>query len=255
MSETEKREPMVVIACGGSGGHFYPGLAVANRLYEAGCSITLIVTKKEIDQVTTGAIRDARVERLPAVGLTKGHVLSFFTQFLKSYFIAKRLFAKLHPRVVLGMGGFSSAPPVLAAPLGKCKSFIHEGNLIPGRANRLIAPFVHTIFVHFPQSVNKLHGNRIEVTGMPVRDSFVEADATITQGYRMALGLDPKAPTLLVMGGSQGASAINRLMCDSIKGIQKRIRNIQVIHLTGKNDYSSVKYAYEKSHEIGRAHV
>lgn len=157
MKKSEKKGPLVAIACGGSGGHFYPGIAVAQKLYSAGCEILLIVTEKEIDQVASAQIREFRVERMPAVGLTSRNVLPFFLRFIKSYLKARKLFRKLQPRAVLGMGGFSSAPTVLAAPAGKCKAFIHEGNSIPGRANRLVAPFVHTGFVHFPQSVSSLY--------------------------------------------------------------------------------------------------
>ena len=243
--ENSKKNPLTVIACGGSGGHFYPGLSVARKLYNAGCDIILVVTEKEVDQVVTGAEHGIRVERMPAVGFSKEHFFRFFINFFKSYRKARRLFASEHPGAVLGMGGFSSAPTVLAAPKKNCKSFIHEGNSIPGRANRLVAPFVHTCFIHFPDSASMLRSHRKLVTGMPVRDVFVPMNDDGVRGCRMALGLNPDLPTLLVMGGSQGARAINHIMRDSLKKLKKKMPTLQIIHLTGKNDYAEIKKSYE----------
>ncbi|MBR4249435.1 MAG: glycosyltransferase, partial [Verrucomicrobia bacterium] len=76
--ENSKKNPLTVIACGGSGGHFYPGLSVARKLYNAGCDIILVVTEKEVDQVITGAEHGIRVERMPAVGFSKEHFFRFF---------------------------------------------------------------------------------------------------------------------------------------------------------------------------------
>jgi len=247
MKKSEKKGPLVAIACGGSGGHFYPGIAVAQKLYNAGCEILLIVTEKEIDQVASAQIREFRVERMPAVGLTSRNMLSFFLRFIKSYLKARKLFRNLQPKAVLGMGGFSSAPTVLAAPSGKCKAFIHEGNSIPGRANRLVAPFVHTGFVHFPQSVSRLRMRRVDVVGMPVRANFSPSNEEMSRGCKMMLGLDPDRPVLLAMGGSQGARALNSLVVASLKKILRRIPDLQIIHLTGQRDFESVQKSYQDS--------
>lgn len=242
------KKPSVYIACGGSGGHFFPGLAIGNRLYEAGCDITYIVTEKEIDKETSKNISNAKIERLPAIAMGKGNPVNFFLKLFRSFRIAQKLYRQNPPSAVLGMGGFSSAAPVLAAIRKGCKTFIHEANSIPGRANRLVAPFVHTCFVHFPKSVSLLKSRRIEVVGMPVRDVFKPVDEVAQQGYRLALGLDANIPTLLVMGGSQGATPINELTIRNLKKIQRGIQHFQVIHLTGVNNDECVRKAYSKLH-------
>ena len=241
MKKSEKKGPLVAIACGGSGGHFYPGIAVAQKLYTAGCEILLLVTEKEVDQIASTPIREFRVERMPAIGLTRGNVLPFFVRFIRSYSRVKKLFRQIRPKAVLGMGGFSSAPAVLAAPSRRRKAFIHEGNSVPGRANRLVAPFVHTGFVHFPQSVSRLYMRRVEVAGMPVRASFAPVTEEMARGCKMMLGLSPDKPVLLVMGGSQGASAINSLVVASLKKIFRRLPELQIIHLTGQRDFKAIQ--------------
>lgn len=246
MKEKNKRSPLAVVACGGSGGHFYPGLAVARKLLQAGCEVILLITEKEIDQVTSGAETGFRVIKVPAIGLTKGGGVRFTIRFLKSYLKLRKLFAAEKPGAVLGMGGFSSAPAVLATSYGRCKAFLHEGNSIPGRANRLVAPFVHTGFVHFPQSASRLHCRRLEVVGMPVRDGFIPVDESGVRGCRMSLGLHPDKPTLLVMGGSQGAHAINQMMIQSAENILRRVADLQIIHLTGALDFKEATECYNK---------
>ncbi|HZI33822.1 MAG TPA: glycosyltransferase, partial [Candidatus Binatia bacterium] len=167
--------PLVAIACGGTGGHLFPGLAVAEQLTLRGCDVTLLVSPKEIDrQAVKSALerrpperRDAvaALERavpgagaplasftLPAVGLQNRNYFSFAGSFLKSFFAARKYFKQRPPAAVLAMGGFTSAPPVLAARKFGAKTFLHESNTIPGKANRFLSRFVDVAFVGFPEA-------------------------------------------------------------------------------------------------------
>ena len=101
------------------------------------------------------------------------------------------------------MGGYISAPPIIAGKRCGAKTFLHESNSIPGRANRWLAHWVDGAFVFFPPTAEKLAARRVEVVGMPVRPQFLEPMAP--GAARAAMGLEAEGPVLLVMGGSQGA--------------------------------------------------
>src|ERR1700742_1154840 len=112
--QIEKSAPRVAIACGGTGGHLFPGVAVAEELKRRGCAVTLLISPEEVDQKAVQGAAGMRVARLPGVGLTRGKFLAFARGFAESYRAAKKLFKTERPDAVLAMGGFTSAPPVLA---------------------------------------------------------------------------------------------------------------------------------------------
>jgi UDP-N-acetylglucosamine--N-acetylmuramyl-(pentapeptide) pyrophosphoryl-undecaprenol N-acetylglucosamine transferase len=233
--------PKIAIACGGTGGHLFPGLAVADELAARGIVVALLISPKEVDQQAVKSIRDMEIVSLPAVGLTRGHRLDFFKGFLKTRTAAKKLFAGRPPQAVLAMGGFTSAPPILAGKSFGAFTFLHESNAIPGRANRLLAHVVDQAFVGFPQAAGRLHHHRVLATGTPVRPQFEPADAA---ACRVSLGLDPKRPVLLVTGGSQGAGGVNRLVLQALPELARRSPALQFLHLTGPNDFEEVQTAY-----------
>ena len=234
---------LVAIACGGTGGHLYPGLAVAESLQEKyACDIVLLISSKEIDQVAAKQ-SGYPVITLPAVGLQNRNWIGFLRGFYRSYRQAKSEFSHLGPHAGLAMGGFTSAPPILAAKRFGVPVFIHEANSIPGRANRWLAPWVNEAFVYFPQTADRLRQPKTVVTGMPVRKSFQSMDPG---SCRMALGLDPERPVLLVMGGSQGASAINQLVMQSLSLLINKAPDLQYCHLTGAADVQLVRAAYRE---------
>lgn len=249
-------KPLVAIACGGTGGHLFPGLAVAGELQRRDCDVLLLVSPKEVDQQAVRAARDVQVATLPAVAL-QGNPLAFARASLASYQAAKKLFATRPPRAVLAMGGFTSAPPVLAGKKFGAKAFLHESNTIPGRANRWLAHFVDEAFVGFPQAANRLWIQRHAVTGTPVREQFSSSTfqcrdddlATLecrATSCRMALGLDPKRPTLVITGGSQGATGLNDLVLAALPELTVRQPDLQLLHLTGANDVDKARAAYSQ---------
>jgi UDP-N-acetylglucosamine:LPS N-acetylglucosamine transferase len=176
-------------------------------------------------------------------GLESGRVDEFSSGFCKSYQLARRLFAQQRPDVVLAMGGFVSAPPSWRETLRRKNFFLHESNSIPGRANRWLARWVDGAFVFFPAAAEQLKAKRVEVSGMPVRPQFLnrmtEAEA------RTALGLNPNAPVLLVMGGSQGAGKINDLALARGPQLRKAVPDLQFMHLTGARDLEKVRAGYQ----------
>jgi len=250
---TESAPPVhrIAIACGGTGGHLFPGLAVAQQLRRRSAAVTLLISPKEGDQQALGSASGLEVVTLPAVGLTRGGEIAFVRGFARSYRAAKAAFRSCPPRAALAMGGFTSAPPLLAARRLGAQVFLHESNSIPGRANRWLSWFVHRAFVGFAAAGPRLHTPKVTVTGTPVRAEFHPREAA---GCRAALGLDPARPVLLVMGGSQGASAINSLVSNTLPLLAGRFPNWQWFHLSGSAEVEAVKRAYTKAGLSAQVH-
>ncbi len=243
MTHPASKTPSVAIACGGTGGHLFPGLAVAERLKARGCAVTLLISPKEVDQHGVKNARGMEIVTLPAVALQRGSRLAFFRGFVESWLAARKYFRAHVPHAVLAMGGFTSAPPVLAARGRGAKTFLHESNTVPGRANRWLARFVDQAFVGFSQAATRLRAKETTVTGTPVRPEFRPRD---TGACRAALGFDPTKPVVLVMGGSQGATGINDLVLSALPQLAQRGPNWQWLHLTGPNDFEKVRNAYAR---------
>jgi UDP-N-acetylglucosamine--N-acetylmuramyl-(pentapeptide) pyrophosphoryl-undecaprenol N-acetylglucosamine transferase len=241
-----------VIACGGTGGHLFPGLAVGGELLRRRCRVTLMVSPKDVDQQAVASISGMEIVTLPAVGLNRGGQISFLVGFCKSYRLARRLFARQRPDFVLAMGGFVSAPPVLAGNRSGAKTFLHESNSIPGRANRWLARWVDGAFVYFSTAAERLRAPRVEVSGMPVRPQFL-SPLTPSEA-RTALGLKPEAPLLLVMGGSQGASKVNQLVLAALPALRQAAPDLQFMHLTGPHEADAVRAAYQAQNAPALVH-
>ena len=233
--------PYVAIACGGTGGHLFPGLAVAEHLVRRGAAVALLVSPKDVDQQAVKAARGMEVVTLPAVALQRGRRLAFLRGFAQSWLAARRHFIQRKPAAVLAMGGFTSAPPVLVGRRMGARTFLHESNTVPGRANRWLVRFVDHAFIGFPQAAASLRARETTVTGTPVRGEFRPRDAG---ACRAALGFDPVRPLVLVMGGSQGATGINDLVIAALPRLAERFPKAQWLHLTGPHDDGKVRRAY-----------
>jgi len=241
MTSSASPQPFVAIACGGTGGHLFPGLAVAAQLRQRGCAVAVMISPKEVDQQAVQSARDLEIITLPAVALQNGNYVAFARSFAQSWRAARQVFKAHPPAAVLAMGGFTSVPPVLAAKKFGAKTFLHESNTIPGRANRVLARWVDSAFVGFPQAASRLKNPHPVVSGTPVRVEFQPRDPALC---RVRLGLDPHRPTILVMGGSQGATGINRMILSLLPLLGQR--NWQWLHLTGTADFASVQAAYDQ---------
>jgi UDP-N-acetylglucosamine--N-acetylmuramyl-(pentapeptide) pyrophosphoryl-undecaprenol N-acetylglucosamine transferase len=232
----------IAIACGGTGGHLFPGLSVAEKLLQRDCLVTLLISPKEVDQEAVKTASGMEIVTLPAIGLQRGGELAFLRGFKKSYGSSRRLFKTNRPDAVLAMGGFTSAPPILAGKRLGAETFLHESNTIPGRANRWLSWVVNRAFVGFHSAAGRLNNRKITITGTPVRASFKPRDAG---SCRTELGFDSQRPLLVVMGGSQGASGINDLVVKSLPTLAKLAPNLQWFHLAGPKDAEKVRQAYK----------
>ncbi len=225
-----------VIACGGTGGHLFPGLAVAEALHARGHEVLLFVSEKEIDATALKAHPEFRFEKLPSVGLPTRIVspalVRFMRRFWESYSQCRRIYRRFRPSVVLGMGGFTSTAPVLAARFRGLPSFVHESNAIPGRANKLAAKFTTKVLLGFEDCEAYFPTAECVITGTPVRRNLGEP--IDRAAARQIFGLAADKKTLLVMGGSQGAAGINQLLFKTAPLLAGS--GIQIIHLTGERD-------------------
>src|SRR4051794_10793263 len=222
-----------IIACGGTGGHLFPGLAVAESLRARGHEVMLFVSEKEVDALALSG-RSFRFEKLPTIGLPSLYspaIFGFLRRFNQSLSLCRSIYRKFKPEVVLGMGGFTSTAPILAGRMRGIATFIHESNAIPGKANKMTARMVRAVLLGFKECAPFFPRVHTEVTGTPIRTELQRLDR---KEARAKLGLREDLLTLLVMGGSQGASGINQAMIKSIPSL--RGEGLQIIHLTGVRD-------------------
>jgi UDP-N-acetylglucosamine--N-acetylmuramyl-(pentapeptide) pyrophosphoryl-undecaprenol N-acetylglucosamine transferase len=233
-----------VIACGGTGGHLFPGIAVAEVLQNRGHQVMLLVSEKDIDAVALSGRTNFQVEKLPTVGLPSPFspaLFGFTRRFVESLALCRSIYRKFNPQVVLGMGGFTSTAPVLAGRFRGIATFIHESNAVPGKANRWTARAVSAVMLGFKECAPFFPKTRTEITGTPVRTELVRLDRADS---RRKLGLREDLPTLLVMGGSQGASGINQALIKALPFLQGV--PLQVIHLSGTRDERLVADNYRR---------
>ena len=235
-----------VIAAGGTGGHLFPGLAVGEVLLARGHRVMLIISEKEIDALATQGRGEFRIERVPGVGLHSKSplaLLKFALKFRAGLNQVKALYRDFAPHAVLGMGGFTSTGPILAGRARKIPTFVHESNAISGKSNRLNARLVTRVLIGFKECARTFPAGKCDVTGTPIRTSLAERIEK-TQALA-AFGLTPGRPTLLVMGGSQGAHGINQALINALP--QFTGKPLQIIHLTGKQDEQLMRESYAQA--------
>jgi UDP-N-acetylglucosamine--N-acetylmuramyl-(pentapeptide) pyrophosphoryl-undecaprenol N-acetylglucosamine transferase len=236
-----------VIAAGGTGGHLFPGLAVAEVLVGRGHQVMLIISEKEIDSLATQGRAEFRIERVPGVGMQSKSpiaLLKFALKFRAGLVQVKALYDDFAPHAVLGMGGFTSTAPILAGRSRKIPTFVHESNAIPGKANRLNGRLVTRVLLGFEECAKFFPAGKCEITGTPIRTSLGQRLPKLTA--LAAFNLTPDRPTLLVMGGSQGARGINQALIAALPKLSER--GLQIIHLSGSGADAELREAYAKAH-------
>jgi UDP-N-acetylglucosamine--N-acetylmuramyl-(pentapeptide) pyrophosphoryl-undecaprenol N-acetylglucosamine transferase len=235
----------MTIAGGGTGGHLFPGIAIAEAFLKRNPAneVLFIGTERGIEKrVLTQMgyqLRTLDVEGIKGRGLMKaaGAFLKIPGSMGQSY----RILKDFSPHIVIGVGGYASGPAVLTARLMGMPTAIAEQNALPGVTNRILGHFVKKVFLSFPDTENWFPSGKSLVTGNPVRASFREAVREPVAGKRT------DRFTLLIFGGSQGAHAINMAVLDALNDLQDIKQRLMIIHQTGNNDYEQVVAAY-KSH-------
>ncbi len=226
----------VIVSGGGTGGHVYPALAVADRLRELDPAIDILFVgalgKMEMEKVPQAGYR---IEGLNIRGLQRKLTaanLSFPFRLIGSLFKAKRLIADFKPDVVAGFGGYASGPTLYMASLKGIPMVIQEQNSYPGITNKLLAPKAQKICVAYPGMDKYFPKDSLRLTGNPVRKDLHHLGDKRAEACRH-FGLEPDKKTLLLFGGSLGARTLNQAMSAAAKLLAER-DDIQVLWQMGK---------------------
>lgn len=235
----------VIFAGGGTGGHLIAGLSIAQEILSRfpGANIIFFGTSKKGE---SGYIGKSGYE-FKQIKACK------FTSFIRlPVFIIVSLIGviysliniiRIKPDIIIGLGGYGSALPVVAAYIAGVPIVLIEQNVIPGRANLIMARWVDAVLCHWESTkrrFKKVHS--VSVTGIPIRKDVIANEPEIGKN---PFGLTSQGKTLLVMGGSQGSQAINKVILQSIPELKALIPDLQIIHLTGKEGYKEAKDVYD----------
>ncbi|MFH1868653.1 MAG: undecaprenyldiphospho-muramoylpentapeptide beta-N-acetylglucosaminyltransferase [Candidatus Omnitrophota bacterium] len=241
----------VAITCGGTGGHIFPAIALAGELKRKGYShIVFIVDDNEraISLIQNSGF-DFMVLKVPK--MPYGFSIkwpSFFIRLFISRLKAEKILIGINPDVVAGFGAYISGPVVHAAKFIGKKVLIHEQNADLGRANRLLLPKADKVCFSFDNKLIK-KSKKYVLTGNPVREELIHDFKSLLKDRAIKhLGLYPGKKTLLVIGGSRGASAINRLFMNMAGNFTKLEKEkIQIVHLTGIEELQAVSQNYSRN--------
>jgi UDP-N-acetylglucosamine--N-acetylmuramyl-(pentapeptide) pyrophosphoryl-undecaprenol N-acetylglucosamine transferase len=239
-------EMRVLIAAGGTGGHIYPGIAVAQEIMrrDAKAKVRFVGTARGLETrlVTQGGFELSLIESAGLKNVSLGARARGLAVLPKSFVSARKLMREFQPDVVVGAGGYVSGPVVLTAALTNRPTLVMESNALPGWTNRVLARFVDRAAVSFSQALPYFRG-KATVTGNPVRREFFDIPRKRREAGKFSL---------LVFGGSQGARAINEAMVAALPQLKRLPVALQLKHQTGPADFEKVKAAYEAA-EFGEA--
>jgi UDP-N-acetylglucosamine--N-acetylmuramyl-(pentapeptide) pyrophosphoryl-undecaprenol N-acetylglucosamine transferase len=239
----------VLIAAGGTGGHIYPGIAVANEIKRR---------HQDADVRFVGTARGLETKLVPRAGFELSLIESTGLKNVglvararglfvlpRSFRSARQLIRQFRPDIVIGAGGYVSGPVVLTAALMRLPTMVMESNALPGMTNRTLARFVDKAAVSFEAALPFFRGKGV-VTGNPVRREFFEIAPRRRTGGEFSL---------LVFGGSQGARAINQAMVESLAHLDELKDRLRVVHQTGELDFDKVRDGYLKRGWYEKAEV
>lgn len=240
MSERE-----YVFAGGGTGGHLFPGLAVAAALRrrEPAAGITFFTTTRPLDRKLLGRTDFAQIEqRVGPLTTNPLRLPGFWWNWRASICAALSFLKDKRPRAVLGLGGYAAGPTVVAAKRLGIRTAILNQDAVPGRANRYLAQYADMVVLQWEASQRHFAEDAdCRVLGCPIRAEF--ADASRAEG-RKRFGLDRERPVLLVTGASQGARTVNRVMQRVWPEFAARHADWQLLHLSGPLDEAETRAAY-----------
>lgn len=231
----------VLMAGGGTGGHLFPGVAVAETLRESGAEVTFVGTTTGIEARVLPSL-GWPLETIRARGLVRTRPidrLRFLLEAPATVLGVVRLLRRLRPHVVAGVGGYASGPVVLLAALGRIPTAILEQNTVPGITNRLLGRVVRSVYATFEDSTRWFPAGKVEVLGNPVRRAIVAS-----LGRTRDRGAAPVL-RIFAFGGSQGARGVNELLMDAAPALASA--PIQLVHQTGAADRDRVAQAYREA--------
>ena len=228
----------VLIAAAGTGGHIYPGIAVAKEILrrDEKAQIRFVGTARGLENrlVPQAGFELSIIDSAGLKSVGVGARARGLAKLPRSFFDARRIIKEFRPDIVIGAGGYVSGPVLLMAALMNLPTMVLESNALPGLTNRTLARFVDRAAVTFEASLPFFRGKGV-VTGNPVRREFFE----IPVRQR-----DPSQFSLLIFGGSQGAHAINEAMIAALPDLEDQRPLLRITHQTGEADFEKVARAY-----------
>lgn len=237
----------IILTGGGTAGHVTPNIALLPRLKELNYDIHYIGSHNGIER------RLIEEFDIPYYGISSGKFRRYFdiknftdpVKVLKGYTEAKALMKKLKPDVLFSKGGFVSVPVVLAAKSRKIPSIIHESDMTPGLANKICIPSAYKVCCNFPETMNYLPQGKAVLTGSPIRKELLAGNKIKALDF---CGFTANKPVILIIGGSLGATAVNKAIRNILPELLKKY---QVIHLCGKDkiDHSMESLTGYKQYE------
>jgi UDP-N-acetylglucosamine--N-acetylmuramyl-(pentapeptide) pyrophosphoryl-undecaprenol N-acetylglucosamine transferase len=247
----------LLIAGGGTGGHLFPGMAVAEEFLARDPSneVLFVGTEHGIEARAVPAA-GYRIELITAAGIRGKGLFSQIKgagMMLYGYALSRRILKTFRPDMVLGVGGYASLPMVLAANGMQTPRYIHEQNAIPGMTNKLLARFADRVFITLEESAGFFPKEKTLLTGNPLRRQILNMVATLNPPAIPALEKGGSEQSgkgvfrLFVFGGSQGAHAINTAMIDALPRLADLSDRLEICHQTGDKDCAEVRAAYGKS--------
>lgn len=224
----------ILLVGGGTGGHFYPLIAIAESLRAQLPDIELYYAGNEMYDPGALATVQANFIYIPA-GKQRRYrsFLNFFDVFKVAFgfFVALIRLYSLYPDAVVSKGGYTSVPVVLAAAFLRIPLIVHESDSKMGKANRLAFRFASHVIVAYPELAGELNDPRVQVLGIPIRRALLTPPSA---NALESLSIDPQRPLVFVIGGSQGADRINRLILESLEEL---LPAYSIVHQTGKQHY------------------
>jgi len=214
----------VLIACGGTGGHLFPGIAVAEELEKRGHKVLLLISEKKVDAQASKKYEMLKFKTVPAIAKPSTFSLKmipFLNRLSKSIKQCKKILKEHECDVVLGMGGFTSLPPIYAGKKLGLATYVHDSNALPGKANRLTARWCSKVLLGLEAASSYFPTRKVIVTGTPVRKELTIPLRQDRARVKFDLPSDGKA--VLVMGGSQGAKHLNSLVVEAAQ----KLHNLQ----------------------------
>jgi UDP-N-acetylglucosamine--N-acetylmuramyl-(pentapeptide) pyrophosphoryl-undecaprenol N-acetylglucosamine transferase len=234
----------IVIATGGTGGHIFPALQTANVLKARGHDLFFVGSLGlGEEKVKAQGFFAIPIRARGLTGKTPVVLFKFISSMIYGFGRSMGALKQINPDKVIGFGGYGSFAVVLAARVLNIPTMIHEQNVVPGKANRLLAKIVKRIALSFPATSRYLNVQKTIWTGCPCHQVKPLVDR---ESLYQKFSLDPKHKTILVIGGSQGSHRLNKVFFEMISSLAKE-QNIQAIHMTGKREYSLYKEKYQNS--------
>ncbi len=226
----------LLIAAGGTGGHIFPGISVAEAFIgRPGNEVIFAGTRYGLEEslIPAAGFRLVRIEARPFAGQGTAAKAGTMVSLARGFVQARRLIRSEKPRAILGMGGFTCVPVLLAGLSLRVPSFLHEQNVYPGMANRLLAGRVKAVFVSFAGTIGYLRAKDVAHTGNPIRKSMRGKRDQETDGNF----------NIFVFGGSRGAKSINDGVLALLPYLEA-YRHTAIYHQTGKEDFERVEAGY-----------